>query len=195
MRPTRLVALALPFAAVLAAAPGRTDAAAQKWYEKAVKGVSATFDPAEAKPGQTVTFKLTVELNDGYYTYPLAQPEKAAAAFVNTLTFPAPGDVIFVGSAADPDKLPSRAELEQGIKELRYAPGKVTYTRKAVVSPRAAAGEAAAKATLKLSVCDKSNCFLPKDVPAEAKLKVLPGPAAEVEAAYRDEVAKALAGK
>jgi hypothetical protein len=190
-----MIALALPFAAVLAAAPGRTDAAAQKWYERAVKGVSAKFEPAEAKPGQTVTFKYTVELNDGFYTYPLAQPEKAAAGFVNTLTFPAPGTVIFVGTAADPDKLPGRAELEQGIKELRYAPGTVTYTRKAVVSPKAAAGEASAKATLKLSVCDKNNCYMPKDVPAEARLKVLPGPAVEVEPAFRDEVAKALGGK
>jgi plastocyanin len=195
MRATRMIALALPLAAVLAAAPGRTDAAAQKWYEKAVKGVSAAFDPAEAKPGQTVTFKYTVALNEGYYTYPLAQPEKAAEGFVNKLTFPEPGTVIFVGTAADPDKLPTRPELEQGIKALRYAPGTVTYTRKAVVSPKAAAGEAAAKATLKLSVCDKNNCYVPKDVPAEAKLKVLPGPAVEVESAYRDEVTKALGGK
>ena len=43
-----------------------------------MKKVEAKFDPAEAKPGQTVTFKLTVELNDGYYTYPTRQADKAA---------------------------------------------------------------------------------------------------------------------
>jgi DsbC/DsbD-like thiol-disulfide interchange protein len=188
---TRLIALAVPFVAVVAAAPGPADAAAQKWYEKAVKGVSVAVEPAEAKPGQTVTVKLTVALHDGYTTYPLAQPEKAAANFVNVITFPKPGDVIFVGTASDPDKLPTKAEPDLGIKELRYATGTVTFTRKAVVSPKAAAGEAVVKATIKLSVCDKNTCYV-KDVPVEAKVKVFPGPAAEVEAAYRDEVTKAL---
>ena len=44
--------------------------------------------PAEAKPGQTVTFTLTVELNDGYHTYPTVQPDKKAAGMVNEIKFP-----------------------------------------------------------------------------------------------------------
>ena len=69
----------------------------------------------------------------------------------------------------------------------------MTYTRKAVVSPKAAAGAATVKlATFSLSVCDKDNCFPPKTVPVEAALKVLDGPAVEVEKAYADEVKKAL---
>ena len=43
-----------------------------------------------------------------------------------------------------------------------------------------------------LSVCDKDNCFPPKNVPVEAKLKVLDGPAVEVEKMYAEEVKKAL---
>lgn len=180
----------LPLALVVALpASGQKD-----WYEKAVKKVEAKFDPAEAKPGQTVTLKLTVELNDGYYTYPLVQPDPGAASMTNILKFPDPGALIFVGTAADPKDYESKEEPLLGIKELRSMSGTVTWTRKAVVSPKAAAGETAVKlASFKLMVCDKNNCFPPKAVPVEAKFKVLDGPAAEVEKAFADEVKKALA--
>jgi hypothetical protein len=193
--PKRTLALLIPAALAVALLPGRP-AAARGWYEKAVKGVTARFDPAEAKPGQTVTFTLTVELNAGYHTYPTAQPDKQAAAYVNTLKFPDPDAVVFVGSVEDPKPFDAKAEPDQGIRELRTAHGKVTYTRKAVVSPKAAAGPATVKlSAFKLSVCDATNCFPPKDVPVEAALKVLGGPAVAVEKAYEDEVKKALEKK
>ena len=71
----RILLLAL-LALVFAALPARS-IMQQDWYAKAVRGVSAKFDPAEAQPGQTVTFSLTVELNEGYFTYPLVQKDKA----------------------------------------------------------------------------------------------------------------------
>ena len=49
--------------------------------------------------------------------------------------------------------------------------------------------------TFSLSVCDKNNCFPPKNVAVEASFKVLDGPAVAVDKAYADEVAKALIGK
>lgn len=194
---TRLALLlaACVAASALAAAPA-TPGAGQKWYEKAVKKVEGAFSPAEAKPGQTVTFTLTVELNDGYHTYPTAQADKGAAGMVNTIKFPDPGAVIFVGKLEDPKDAKTKAEPELGIVELKYCEGKVVYTRKAVVSPKAAAGPVAVKlAAFKLSVCDKDNCFPPKDVPVEATLKVLDGPAVPVEKEYAEEVKKALGEK
>jgi len=193
----RMLAL-LPVAALavaLATSPA-SSAGGQKWYERAVKKVEGSFSPAEAKPGQTVTFSLTVELHEGYHTYPTVQTDKMAESMVNTFKFPKPDAVIFVGELQDPKDLKKKAEPEAGILELLYCEGKVTYTRKAVVSPKAKAGEAAVKLTsFKLSVCDKENCFPPKDVPVEAKLKVLDAPAVEVEKQYAAEVAKALEGK
>ena len=98
----QMFVLAVPFACLVAILPEHPAAGVQKagWYEKAVKKIEAKFDPAEAKPGQTVTFKLTIELNDGYYTYPSVQPEKAAASYVNIFKFPAAGNVIFPMSPA-----------------------------------------------------------------------------------------------
>ena len=188
------VIFAMAVAALVAAVPGTVRA--QKWYEKAVKKVEGRFTPAEAKPGQTVTFSLTVELTDGYHTYPTAQPDKLAAGMVNAITFPDPGTVIFVGTTLDPKDFVTKEEPDLGIKELRVNVGTVVYTRKAVVSPKAAAGAATVKlAAFSLSVCDKTNCFPAKIVPVEAALKVLDGPAVAVDKAYADEVAKALGGK
>ena len=188
------VTFAMAVAALVAAVPG--SATAQKWYEKAVKKVEGRFTPAEAKPGQTVTFTLTVELNDGYHTYPTAQPDKLAAGMTNVIKFPEPGTLIFVGDTLDPKDFVAKEEPDLGIKELRVNVGTVVYTRKAVVSPKASAGAATVKlATFSLSVCDKTNCFPAKTVPVEAALKVLDGPPVAVEKAFADEVAKAMAGK
>ena len=43
-------------------------AAAADKKADSVKSVEAKIEPAEAKPGQTVTFKLTVTLEDGFYS-------------------------------------------------------------------------------------------------------------------------------
>jgi hypothetical protein len=188
------VVFAIAVAALVAVVPGTANA--QKWYEKAVKKVEGRFTPAEAKPGQTVTFSLTVELNEGYHTYPTVQPDKMAAGNVNVIKFPAAGSVIFVGETQDPKDYATKEEPDVGIKELRYNTGVVVYTRKVVVSPKASAGATTVKlANFSLSICDKTNCYPAKNVPIEATLKVLDGPPVAVEKAYADEVAKALAGK
>lgn len=168
----------------------------QKWYDKAVKKVEASFTPAEAKPGQTVTFSLKLELNDGYHTYPTEQTDKGAEGMVNDVQFPTKGDVIFVGKVQDPKDTRTKAEPDLKILELRYCTGTVVYTRKAVVSPRAAAGTTTVKLpAFKLNVCNKENCYPTKNVPVEAALKVLDGPPVAVEKAYAEEVQKALSGK
>ena len=161
-----------------------------------VKSVEATFDPPEAKPGQTVTFKLTVTLEDGYHTYPLVQTDKAAEGMVNKLEFPKGGAVVFVGDTFDPSGGKTKAEPALCIKEMLVFEGTVVYQRKAVVPPTAKAGELTVQVPkFVLSVCDKDNCFPPKTLKPEAKLKVLDGPAVEVDKKYAAEVEKAAKDK
>jgi hypothetical protein len=158
------------------------------WYAEAVQSVDATFDPPEARPGQTVTFKLVVRLNPGYHTYPLAQPEKGAKGFVNKVTFPDPGPVTFVGEAESLD-VKTKADKDLGLQELGYMPGTAVYERKAVVSPKAAAGPLVVRVpAFRLNVCDKDNCFPPRTLILEPRLTVLDGPAVPVEAKYADKV-------
>ncbi len=176
------------------AATART-ADKDEWYTKAVKSLDATFEPVEAKAGQTVTFKLTVMLNDKYTTYPLVQPDPNAKGMVNKLTFPAPAGVIFVGDATDPAGYATKAEPQLDILELRYYKDSVTFERKVVVSPTAKPGEVIVKLDkFVLNVCDTTNCYPAKTLTPEAKLKVLDGHV-EVEKAYAAEVKKALESK
>ena len=144
-----------------------------------MKKVEAKFSPAEAKPGQTVTFTVTIELNDGYHTYPTVQADKQAAAMVNEIKFPNPDAVIFVGKTEDPKDTKTKAEPDLGILELRYCTGTVTYTRKAVVSPKAAAGATHGEARDRSgSACaTRTTASRRRPLPSRRTLKVLDGAA------------------
>jgi DsbC/DsbD-like thiol-disulfide interchange protein len=174
--------LALPLGLLIAAT-----AAAQAGKDS-IKKVEAVFEPAEAKPGQTVTLKVVVQLADGFHTYPVVQPDPEAKYSVNTIAFPKDGPIVFVGDTVDPVEPKSKKE---GDHNYLIYPGGGTWIRKAVVAPSAKAGPATAKIKLKLSVCDEERCFPPKPYELEATLKVLDGPAEKVDPKYRDEVEKA----
>lgn len=183
----RLALLCLPALALLPVA-----SAQDKGFDKAVRSVTATFEPAAAKPGQTVTLKLTIELNDGYHTYPTKQAEKAAAAMVNKLSLPEPGAVVFVGETLDPPNPDLKAEPALGIKAMATHHGTVVYTRTAVVSPSAKAGKVTVTIPrFSVQVCDKDNCFPPKSLKPEVEFTVQDGPAVAVDPKYADEVKKA----
>jgi hypothetical protein len=178
----RRMLLALPLClAVVAPAPAQS-------AKDVVRKVEAVFEPAEAKPGQRVTLKITVQLADGYYTYPTAQPAPEAKYSTNAIVFPAGGPVVFVDQTVNPAS-PKTKKVED--YELLTYPGGGTWTRKAVVSPSAKAGATTAKVKFKLLVCEEDRCFPPKTHELEATLKVLEGPAVDVEPKYKAEVEKA----
>src|SRR5689334_22199954 len=74
------------------AQPGRS----ARSFDKVVKKVEATFEPATAKRGETITWKLTVEVADGWHTYPTKQTDPAAQTNVNKITPPTVGSAVFV---------------------------------------------------------------------------------------------------
>ena len=173
--------LALPLGLALAVpCPGQP--------KDVVKKVEAVFEPAEARPGQTVTLKVVVQLADGYHTYPVTQPAPEARYSVNTMAFPKDGPVVFVGETVDP--VGPKSKKSEDHEYLVY-PGGGTWVRKAVVAPAARAGAATATVKLKLMVCDEERCFPPKAYDLEATLKVLDGPAEKVDPKYQAEVEKA----
>lgn len=188
--------LTFALAGLAAVAPAVDPPKKPDWFSKAQKEFTATCDPVEAKPGQTVTFKLTLHLNDGYTVYPTRQADKPAAGMVSKIEFPKPGAVVFVGTLADPPSPKSKAEPELGIEKLQYYTGQVVWERKFVVNPTQPAGDVTITLPgVRLTVCDATNCFPAKAMTPEAKLKVLPGPAVAVDPALADEVKKALAEK
>src|ERR1700722_8092243 len=128
-------------------------------FEQIVKKAEARFEPAEAKPGQTVTLKISLQLLDGWHTYPVVQPDKAAKAQSNKLTFPEGGAIVFVGELDEPLDPKEKAEPLANIEKLLYYPGGGTWERRAVVLPATAAGKASSKIKFRVLVCNKDNCL------------------------------------
>src|SRR5688572_32019698 len=116
----RRMLFALPLCLVLAGAASAQSA------KDAVKKVEAVFEPAEARPGQTVTLKITVQLADGYCTYPVVQPAPEGKYSTNSVVFPAGGLVVFVGETVDPAG-PKAKKVED--YELLTYPGGGTWVR------------------------------------------------------------------
>src|SRR5262249_31900593 len=149
-------------------------------FESAVESIQATVVPAEAHPGQTVTYKLDVKLNDGWYTYPTRQPDQRERGSQNKIELPSPGDLIFVEPVTDPDHMKTKPGGSEGT--LGYYPGGVTWEFKAVVSPEATAGEKkVALRQFRIVVCyadlsGKGKCLAPKTVPVSAVFRVAGSP-------------------
>lgn len=171
-------------------------------FEQAVKKIDARFEPAEAKPGQTVQFKLTVELNPGWYTYPTVQPNKEVISSVNRIILPLPGEVVFVESVKNP---PFQTENDPVLGPKDFYPGGTTWDFPVVVSPDATPGfkEIMLK-QFRILLCVKRKnamgkpeelCLPPRTVAVKATLTVLGGPPEPIERRYLSAfVTKAIAG-
>jgi len=158
-------------------------------FDQIVKKVEAKFEPADARPGQTVTLKISVQLINGWSTYPTIQPDKGAKAQTNKATFPGPADVVYVGELFEPLDPKEKSEPLALIEKLHFYPGGGVWERKAVVLPSTPAGKISSKIKFRVLVCDKDNCLPPKTYELEAGLNVA-GEPVPVEKRYKDEVEK-----
>ena len=168
-------------------------AAPPKSFEE-IADLKVEVRPAQAKRGETVTYRLTVTPKGGAWTYPTA-PTVPGQASKNAIGFPAPADLIFVGPITDPPDV-KRKLLEDGLTEGdEYYPKPATWEFTAVVSPDATPGKK--KAALddiktRIQVCNANNCYYAERLPS-AEFEVLDAPAVPVEAKWEAEVKKALA--
>ncbi|MDW8243638.1 MAG: hypothetical protein RMJ88_10550 [Thermogemmata sp.] len=159
--------------------------------------VRAEIVPAQARRGQTVTYRLTVIPKPGAWTYPIAP--KTGQASVTRLVLPPPGVLIFVAPPVDPPNHPwkTKSEADDPLQVIQYSSSPVTWELKAVVSPNAPPGRHSIKLdrTTLLSVCNDYGCVNSRpdgrDLPA-AELEVLDSPPVPVEEAYRAAVEKAV---
>src|SRR5947209_14056227 len=139
-------------------------------FEAVVQKVEATVEPATAKPGETVTWKLMVEIAPGWHTYPTVQPDANASSYVNKITPPKTGPLKFVGPVTEPANPIKKPLPGEDIKELRTYEGTVVWEQKAVVTADARSGETDVDVTVSILACDESGCLPPNKVPTTAKL-------------------------
>jgi thiol:disulfide interchange protein DsbD len=163
-------------------------------FADVVTKVESTFEPRTAKRGETVTWRLRVELIPGWHTYPIKQtdPSEEAQNQVTIITFPKGKDFIFVGEFKDPPGALVKPEPELKIKELRSYENSVVWERKLVVAPNAPPGDQTITVPVKLFAC-KESCLPPQTIKTEGKLTVTDAPPVEVDPKYADAV-KAASG-
>src|SRR5262245_28874878 len=133
--------------------------------------IEAEFEPAIARRGETVTWKLTVELIPRWHTYPTKQADPNAQSQVTQIKFPQTGDVTPDGPITEPDHPIKKAEPDLGIKELIQYEGTVVWQQQLVVSPFAAPGDDQIKVPITKFACDES-CLPPKKHETTATLTI-----------------------
>lgn len=135
----------------------------------AVKTIDVTIDPASASPGQTVTWRLTLDLQDGWHTYPAEQPgaDELVKAFVTTFKWPGAAETAFVGKLKDPDP---KLHEEDGLK-LLILEGKVVWERPLKVAASAPPGDKTVRVKLAGQVC--TNKCVPMNIDVAAQLTVV----------------------
>ncbi len=89
-----------------------------------VAEVTAKFEPAQAKPGETVKLLVTVTPKAGAYTYALVQPKGQDAKM--SLPPPKVAAVAFDGPATDPEGWKEKPGADKGTTE-RYYTAPVTW--------------------------------------------------------------------
>lgn len=165
-------------------------------FQDAVESIEGRIEPAEARPGQTVTYKLIVKLRPPFYTHPTVQPDPRNETSKTSIELPTTGDLIFVEPVMDP---PNSKTKTTAIGALTYYQDGAIWEFKAVVSPFAALGES--KIALKkfrplICKADKNDefCLSPRNIPVEATLKVA-GERVDVEEKYRAKVEAEIASR
>jgi thiol:disulfide interchange protein DsbD len=189
-------ALLLPL--VAAAAPAQFGNGPRD-FAAVVKRVEATIEPSNVKRGETVTWRLTVELIPGWHTYPTIQPEEAAASYVNQITPLRAGGklaedgpvepvvVAFVGPLKQPAD-PIKSAEPPDVKQLHSYVGEATWDYTAVVVPNLKPGIHTVKVPVRILACDDNGCLPPKHLVIETQLTVSDAPPVAIDPKYVDAV-------
>lgn len=140
-----------------------------------VAKVSVSVEPATARRGETVTWKLTVELIPGWHTYPTKQVDANAENAVNSITFPEMAELAPAGALQDPIGYIAKPDPGAMIKELRYYEGKTTWEQKFVVRADAKPGTVTIKPKLRILACQE-KCLPPQKLSPEVALTISDAP-------------------
>jgi thiol:disulfide interchange protein len=200
----RMLGMFAAVTAVLVASQGvRADDApkkpAKKDFPLALKSpnvqVTAVVEPTEAKPGETVTFKVTAKLDPGFHIYKYAKeqdpgPINTSFDFFDT-----------AGLKPEGDWAPARAPIKHhdpnfaNLDAVEYYEDEVTWSLSLRIPAGTEPGKKILRCQARYQVCDAKICSIPGNwTLPDVALKVLPA-AAEPKAAPAEKQAAAPAAK
>ena len=169
-----------PLLLLLALAPAVASAAGQAT-------VSATAEPATAKPGEVVTVHVVVDIDPKYH----AQSHTPSEPTYIPLTVKP--DANPAATFADA-KYPAGTDHDYpGLGKLNVYTGRVTIDLPATIKADAPAGPLTLSGRVRYQACDDNACFPPQRPPFSVTLTVAAGPATAAAAATRPAVATTAA--
>lgn len=170
------VAVALP-PTVAWAADGRPklkDSSARMTPKEVV--LSATVEPAEAKAGDVVTFKVTAKVADGWHIYQYKPNPKGEVVKDTYFDFFELAGLKPAGDWTSSRKPIRKAEPAFGNEILESFEGEVQWSLRLQVPSGTAPGAKALRTQIGFQICDANSCKPPTRITLpEVKLTVVPG--------------------
>lgn len=106
-----------------------------------VTKIESRFEPATAKPGDRVTWRLTLVVNPGWHVYATRQAD-ASSSNVTDITFPNTLGLRAISEVVDPPEPKLQPDIDGG-EPLKYFEGLVKFERTFEVTKDAPAGRVA----------------------------------------------------
>ena len=137
---------------------------------------TTSVDPAEAKPGQTVAFKVTAKLDPGFHIYKYSKESGGPGPSSTTFDFFDPAGLTIEGewtASKEPEKHkdPNFGEVEF----VEYHADEVVWSIKLKIPAATEPGKKVLKCQARYQVCDAKQCSIPGQwTLADAMLTVLP---------------------
>jgi len=136
--------------------------------------LTTSVEPAEAKAGELVTFKVTAKLDPGYHIYKYSKeqgsgPINTSFDFFDKAGLKVEGDWV---ASKEPEKHkdPNFADLES----VEYHQDEVAWSIKLRIPPGTEPGKKSLRCQVRYQVCDEKTCSIPGQwTPPEAVLTVL----------------------
>jgi len=158
------LSLVVPLATLALAVPARgqddffdsnTPKKVKQFGNERIK-VSAALDPAQARRGEEIKLKVTLDITPGFHSYPTKQSDSKAESYVTSIKIESL-DVARVGGFRDPPTK-SKAEPALKIRSMAYLEGLAVIEGTLRVKPEATPGKKEVTVTISGQVCDENGC-------------------------------------
>ena len=131
-----------------------------------IKSKNATFttsvEPAEARPGDAITFKVTAKLSPGFHIYKFSKGPGGPGPANTTFDFFDPAGLEIVGDwAASKEPLKHKDPNFPDLGALEYYENEVAWTIKLRIPPGAEPGKRIFRCQAGYMVCDDKTCSFP----------------------------------
>lgn len=140
--------------------------------------ITTSVEPSRAKPGETVTFKVTAKLDEGYHIYKEIDKPRAPGAgpVYTTFDFFDPAGLKVDGNwKASKEAIKHKEPVWPDLPFVEYYEDEVSWTIKLKVPEGTEPGKKKLRCQMGFMICDEKSCSPPGQWTApDAELTVLP---------------------